>query len=208
MFQKMCDVVPEGQDGNARVQHFTVSEKDHQLTVMRSMFSRDLPVSPGTYVRLYVGGCLMMSDTQMEKSTNYEVVRRARGDVFIAGLGIGLILAPILANPEVTSVTVVEKYPEVIRLVEPALRKLPGGEKLKVIEADILEWKPPKGQTWDVIYFDIWPNICVDNLDEMATLHRRFGRRKNPGGWMDSWQKRELQRIRDHERRQFHPWRW
>lgn len=198
----MCEILPEGQSGSVRVQHYEVSEKDYHATILRSLFARESPVRPGRYVRLYVGNCLMMSDTQSEKYSNHEVVKRARGDVFIAGLGIGLILAPILANPEVTSVTVVEKYNEVIELVEPALRKLPGAEKLTVIKADIFEWTPPKGQKWDVLYFDIWPGICVDNLDEMAILHRRFARRKNPGGWMDSWQRKELKRIQAQERRQ------
>lgn len=201
MFQQMCELIPQGQSGVARIQHIVVTDKDYQFTALRSLFSREAAVLPGVYVQLYVGGELMMSDTQMEKTSNYEVVRRARGAVFIAGLGIGLILAPILANPAVTSVTVVEKYAEVIQLVEPALRKLPGAEKLTIINADILEWRPPKGQTWDTLYFDIWPNICMDNLEEMATLHRRFARRKNPGGWMDSWKKGELQRIRARERR-------
>jgi hypothetical protein len=208
MFQKMCEIIPEGRSGNVRVEYFEVSEKDHQSTLLRSLFARESPVFPGKYVRLYVGSCLMMSDTQMEQRSNYEILRQARGDVFIAGLGIGLILAPILANPEVTSVTVVEKYAEVIKLVEPALRKLPGAEKLTIVQADVLEWKPPKGQTWDVLYFDIWPDICVDNLEEMATLHRRFARRKRPGGWMDSWQKQELQSIRARERRQNRNYGW
>jgi spermidine synthase len=201
MFQKMCDIIPEGQSGNVKVKHFEVSRTESQFTALRAIGGRDSFVSPGTYVHLYVGRHLMMSDTRMEKDSNKEVVCRAHGDVFIAGLGIGLILAPILANPEVTSVTVVEKYHEVVELVEPAIRKLPGGEKLKVIEADILEWTPPKGQKWDVIYFDIWPDICTDNLEEMTTLHRRFARRKNPGGWIESWQRKRLRVIRARERR-------
>ena len=137
----MCEVLPPGQNGSVLIRHIVVTEEDCQLSVLRSLFSREDPVEPGVYVQLYVGGRLMMSDTQMEKSSNFEVVRRARGDVFIAGLGIGLILVPILANPEVASVTVVEKSAEVIKLVEPALRKLPGAEKLTILEADILEWK-------------------------------------------------------------------
>ena len=206
MFRQMCEIVPPGQTDGVLVQHVVVTEKDHELSLLRSIFAREPPVEPGVYVQLHVGGQLMMSDTQMEKTSNYEIVRQARGDVLIAGLGIGLILVPILANPEVTSVTVVEKYEGVIELVGSSLKELSGSEKLKIVHADILEWNPPKGQKWDVLYFDIWPNICEDNLDEMATLHRRFGRRKKPGGWMDSWQRSRLKRDRATARRHRGMW--
>jgi len=69
---------------------------------------RDTYIRPGRYARLHVGHVLMMSDTDMERRSNVQVVQQARGHVLIAGLG--MILHPILAKPEVTRVTVVEKY--------------------------------------------------------------------------------------------------
>lgn len=139
----------------------------------------------------------MMSDTDAERRSNYEVVRRATGDVLVAGLGLGMIFHPILAKPEVRSVTVVEKFADVVALVEPTLSPV----KLRVVVADIFAWKPPTGVKWDAIYFDIWPDICVDNLKEMATLHRRFSRRLNPSGWMGSWKYGELLALRQRGRR-------
>ncbi len=191
-FPKMVDVVPEGEHGSARIEHCVVNKRLAELSTLRSMFSRDDPVREGSYVRLYVGGELMMSDTDAERSSNLEVVIKAKGRVLIAGLGVGMILCPILANQKVQGVEVVESSPDVIQLVEPALRGLPGAEKLNVVEADILTWKPPRGSKWDTIYFDIWPDICLDNLPQMQILHRRFGRYKNPGGWMGSWQHERL----------------
>jgi hypothetical protein len=75
-----------------------------------------------------------------------------------------------------------------VDLVAPhLLAKYP--DKLTVITADIFKWRPmPKCMTYNVIYFDIWPDICTDSLKDMTRLHRAFGRhldRSDPGAWMD-----------------------
>lgn len=200
-FPNIVDLLPEGEQGAAKIEHFEVSKDASAFTALRPMSY----VPPGRYAKLTVHGTLMMSDTRMERNSNYEVVRRSKGEVLIAGLGLGLVLHPILRKPEVTRVDVLEKYRDVIDLVEPKVRQWEGGYKLNVIEADVLEWQPPKGQKWDTIYFDIWPNITTDNLAEMKVLHRRFGRRKPLDGWMGSWQHDALKhrkRREDKERRE------
>lgn len=194
----MHEVVPEGSQGVAVIRHFTVSKSESQFTAIRAMQHRDAYVREGSYCELRVHGGIMMTDTQMEKNSNYEVCRFARGDVFIAGLGIGMILLPILENPAVTSVMVIEKYPEVAALVEEHVRKAAGenASKLKVIIGDVFDYKPAKG-AYDTIYFDIWPNICEDNLEEMAKLHRKFSRaRKSLDSYMESWQRGRLKKQR------------
>jgi predicted membrane-bound spermidine synthase len=130
----------------------------------------------------------------MEHRTNFNFVYEAEGDVLVAGLGIGYVLLPVLRAREVESVTVVELHQDVIDLVEPHLRVAVGAaaSKLTVVQADIFDFEPAKGQKWDVIYFDIWPDRCTDNLEQMAKLHRRFARRKRR--WMNSWCRDELKR--------------
>lgn len=153
----------------------------------------------GKYVRLHVNGELMMSDTDMEKTSNREFIYYAHGKVLIAGLGIGLVLKNILNKEEVTEVIVIEKYQDVIDLVAPKF----DNPKLKIICADINEWKPAKGEKFNVIYFDIWPNICEDNLDEIKVLHNRFKNsvdRTDPNCWMNSWMKEYLQAKRRENR--------
>jgi spermidine synthase len=195
MFPSIPEVLPEGQLGLATIRHFEVSEADSRFTALRGMIGgrRDDYVAPGRYAQLLVGRTLMMSDTQMERRSNYEVVRQARGHVFISGLGLGMILHPILNNPEVTQVTVVEKYADVIKLVGPTL---PHQEKLTFVEADVMTWKPAKGTKYNVIYHDIWPDITEDNLKDMAILHRRFAHFKAPGGWQDSWKRDHLKALK------------
>jgi len=136
----------------------------------------------------------------MERRTNLEIVQQARGRVLIAGLGIGMILRAILRKPEVTHVTVLEKYKDVIDLVFPSLLRMlaqwPPAEqppRLEVFHADVFEWTPPPDRPrYHVIYFDIWPNSTIDSLPEMHALHKRYRPLLAKGGWMDSWTYRKL----------------
>ena len=199
------DLVPEGSCGVAEVQHYEVN----QFASSMSIFSGE-PVSPGRYAKLKVGRVLMMSDTSMEKRSNCEFAYQARGRVLVAGLGLGLILFAIADKPEVQHVTVVEKFDDVIQLVGPSVQAK-FGDKLDIVCADIFDWKPIKGRTWNVIYFDIWENICTDNLKEIATLHRKFSRsldRDHGPGWMNSWMRNELQRRKRREDREERAYRW
>lgn len=197
-FRPMVEVLKPGQLGNVKLERLTVSKSEEEFSRIRAVVTqgRETPVRAGEYMQLTVGSTLMMTDTQMEQQTNMGVVRQARGQVLIAGLGIGLILLPILAKPEVTSVTVIEKYEHVVNLVAPALMSQPGGEKLTCIHADIFDWKPARGTRWDTIYFDIWPNICESDLEEQDELHAYFKKHRAVGGWMGSWQRENLQQRR------------
>jgi spermidine synthase len=194
----MAEIVPEGSVGEARVEHFTVSEQDSKFTSIRALVNpgRDEFVEPGTYARLIVCGATMMSDTRMERRSNVGVLHHASGHVLIAGLGLGMIIHPIAAKKEVKSITIIEKSADVIALVAPTLPK----KKVTVVEGDIFTWTPPKGTKYDTIYFDIWVNITTDNLDDMAKLNRRFARFKAEGAWVYSWQRDRLLYDRRRER--------
>jgi hypothetical protein len=184
MFPPVKNLLPEGKKGVAEVKHFSVDNDSPQ--------DFRAPVSHGDYASLYVNGELVMSDTMMEKQSNRQFVREAKGDVLIAGLGIGMILLPTLNKAEVTSITVIEKEQDVIDLVSPHYQH----DKLKVICADIFEWSPAKGQKFDTIYFDIWPNICIDNLDDMEKLHKRARSWRNKGCFLSSWMLDELRALK------------
>lgn len=169
-----CEV-PDGTCGKWAVQTFTVSEDQARLENMRHLFAGAgwAAVSPGTYKRLTCPGGVMMSNTPMELRTNLWIIRKARGRVLINGLGLGCVLTAILKKPEVKEVWVVEKEPEVIGLVWPTFASDP---RCKLIEADALEYRPPKGVRFDVVWHDLWLTICSDNLEQMKKLHRRYGR--------------------------------
>jgi hypothetical protein len=204
LFPEMANLVPERAQGRASVQHITVdAEGGRTACYVYGEFKNPSP--PGTYVSLRVTNDagesqVMMSDFHYERATCEEVVRRAHGDVLVAGLGLGMILHPILKKESVRAVTVIEKYQDVVDLVLPTL---PTSEKLKVLLDDIYTWKPRRGKCYDVIWFDIWPDIEATRLPEMARLHRRFRRylnRANPACWMESWHRQETRRIARRQR--------
>jgi spermidine synthase len=197
-FPRMAEVLPEAERGLARVRHLTLEgQAARQANYVAGEY---IPTTPGAYALLFIksesgSSTCMMSDLSYERSTCLEVLARAHGDVLIAGLGLGMILHPILEKPEVERVTVVEKFPDVIALISPTL---PTTTKLAVVAGDIFEWTPPPGARYDVIWFDIWPDIDLARLAEMAELHRRFApylRAENPGCWMESWHRKESERI-------------
>jgi len=189
----LTEILPEGQKGEARLEHFKVGEPS-----ARMMFRPSEYVPKGKYIRLYVNGHMVMSNTSMEKRTNYDAVSNAHGHVLIGGLGVGLIIIPMLNKPEVESITVIERSQDVIDLILPHIKH----PKLKVICADMMEWKPTNGARYNTIYFDIWTDICTDNLDDIAKLHQRFKNRKDkddPNAWMSSWQVENLRSQRRSE---------
>jgi hypothetical protein len=182
-FPSMPELIPESELGIAKVQHFELTRADSIMTAIRGGAEY---VPEGKYARLFVNHQLMMSDTRWERITNYHVVDNANGKVLIGGLGLGMILDPILKKESVANVTVLEKHQDVIDLITPQFPS----PKLKVICADVFDWKPERGELFDVIYFDVWPEMCVDNLEQMTKLHRRykyFVNRANPNHWMGSW---------------------
>lgn len=164
--------VPPAAKGVARIVHDRPSEMARLRGAMRGqLLGRD------QYARLLIRERVVMTDAEFERRTNADVVLHAKGDALVAGLGIGLILDPLLER--CASVTVIEKEQDVIDLVGPSF------PKAKIICADIFELKP-EGK-FDLIYFDIWPDICDDDLEEAKLLQRRFRKCLRKGGWMRSW---------------------
>jgi len=184
----MTDIIPPGRKGSVEIEHFEMSEEEASYTRMRAAVTngREQAVKPGKYAKLIVDGQLMMTDTQMEQDTNRLFVAQTKGNVLIAGLGIGMVLPPILKREKVDTVLIIEKSQDVIDLVAPHFLK-DNEERLFVMRGDILTWEPDPSWSFNTIYFDIWPTICGDNYDEMKALKSRFKKYLKAGGWIGSW---------------------
>lgn len=183
-------IVPDGVSGDWRVESFTVSAEDEKRERLRAAMQGLRPheiVKEGSYKRLMCRNDVVMSNTPMEIYTNLPFMNQAKGDVLINGLGLGMVLGAILKKPEVTSVTVIEKSPDVIALVAPSFEDDP---RVSIIEGDALTYTPPKGQSYDVVWHDIWTFITADNLPEMHKLHRKYGRKAQ---WQGSWCRTECE---------------
>jgi spermidine synthase len=185
------ELPPNGQLGEACISETTVTYSDVLESLMDSA-STGFPfhVQEGKYKRLHVRGVLQMSNTRMERVTNLQFVLEARGKVLVAGLGMGYVLTQILPKPEVKHVTVIEKSADVVKLVAPHF----ACDKLRVLIDDIHRWRP--SEKFHVIYFDIWPNVSLKNLPEMAKLHRRFRQFLLPGGYLNSWSREGLLKMK------------
>lgn len=182
MFLNMVDLLEDRQVGDWKLEKFTIDSNNFS--------ARMQGITPGSYVRLLHKGECVMSDTNMEKRTNMDFCINACGDVLIGGLGIGMIILAIQDNPEVKSITVIEKNQEVIDMVASQLNF---NEKVKIICADVFEWKPETGVKYDVSYMDIWNWINEDVYErEMKPLKRRYSRflrskKENPNRYNKCW---------------------
>ena len=194
-FQPMVAVVPAGEHGEARVEHYIIDDSASSFTRMRQALNpgRDEFIPVGHYVRLFVRDELVMTDTPMELRSNFSAVSGARGDVLLGGLGIGLVALAVAQKPGVRSVTVIEKSADVVCLVEDAIRRQLSGLQsagFVVFTADVRTWEPQTRNIhrFDYTYLDIWPNICTDDYADHVALRRRYRRwASRPGGKVESW---------------------
>ena len=171
--------VPDGVSGEWKVESFTVQEKE--LSQMISMMKYGRGVPAGNYKKLTRNGYLVMSNTPDEISDFWRFACRAKGSVLVNGLGLGVLLKALLNKPEITEVIVIEKSSDVIKLVGETYLK---DSRVTIINADAFDYKPPKGKRFNAVWHDIWDDICGDNLPEMKTLHRKYGRKTN---YQESW---------------------
>lgn len=189
--------VPEGETGNARVERFTIDEEGANRHNLHSVFHPgwDRYVVPGTFTCLRINGQLVMSDTSAELHDSVQFLQKAHGDILIGGLGLGWIVQLLLCMPNkrpsyeeqrpITSITVVEISPNVLDLVGPHLKGLPGGNKVSFINEDALRWNP-KGKRFTCAWWDIWIDANQDNKPQYTILLRRWGHRVE---FQDAWQR-------------------
>ena len=184
--------VPIGEKGIWRIEKFTVTPEDEKLEMLRSVFSsssRGRFTPAGEYTRLMRGGAVVMSDTPDEINDIRVPIRRATGNILINGLGLGVLLNAVLMKSNVCHVTVIELSGDVIELVGTYYKKL-YGNRLEIINADALKFRS-NGSHYNLVWHDIWDNICEDNLPQMKTLHRKYGRKCD---WQGSWCREYLTR--------------
>jgi hypothetical protein len=98
-------------------------------------------------------GCgIMASDKPDEIYIQFIAFHKMRGRVLVGGLGLGMAANMIAAMPEVESVTVIEKEPDIIRLVDGNL-----DPKVGVVEADVFEYvNQVRRDQFDSAYYDTW----------------------------------------------------
>lgn len=93
-----------------------------------------------------------MSSTPADIDLLKDLWNNARGSVLLLGLGLGCDISLIRDKSDVNDITVIEKEADVIRLVAGTYVS----DKVKIIEADALDWKTPTGKIYDTVWIDIF----------------------------------------------------
>lgn len=127
----------------------------------------------------------VMSDTSLEKITNLNFVSEAKGDVLIIGLGIGLIIFPLLSKVDVSSITVIEKSEELVSQIKPFISSNDTYGKFSVEIGNAFNYETLK--KYDYIYIDIWSNFNNDFKKEVEYLKSRFSNYLNTSGKINCW---------------------
>lgn len=191
--------VPDGVSGDWSVETFEVDPMGSALSHIQAKHGL-MGVTPGQYKRLKRNSTVVMSNTPMEIRTNSWIIHCGEGDILINGLGLGMVVSALLAKDTVTSITVIEKSADVIKLVAPTYQNDP---RFNVIQADAFEYQPPKGIRYDYVWHDIWDDICADNLPQMHKLHRKYGRRCDHQG---SWSREVCEEIMKRDKKMMARW--
>jgi hypothetical protein len=177
--------LPECEQDGLSIYRLTIPKGDLHNALLGGRSTR-----PGTYTALKLNGRLWMSDTDAEKRDHMPAVWK------IDSLKAKRVLSA-LSFDHVEHVDVVEIDERVVSLVGAHYAK---DSRVHVHHADAYEqmsrW--PVGTRWDVAWSDIWPDICLDNLEDMTRLRRSYGRRTE---WHDCWSRDELLRLQRRDKK-------
>lgn len=136
--------------------------------------------------KLKEDGKLMMSDTPQEMFLQYDAYKNAKGNVLVGGLGLGMYPSMIAKKKEVTSITVVEKEKDIIKLRD---LKHP---KIKVIHDDIWKFIRKTKKKFDYAYIDIhYSTGAMEYKDTVLPMKKIFDKRFD-GMPVDFWGEEEM----------------
>lgn len=124
------------------------------------------------------GSAAWMSIVPMEIESQEIGIASAYGHTVVLGLGLGWCAANVALKPEVERVTVVERDPEIVALVEAlgVFEQLPerARAKIEVAAGDALLWRP-EGRV-DSVQADIWAKFLEPGKwDEVRRMQDNIG---------------------------------
>jgi len=124
------------------------------------------------------GAASWMSIVPMEVESQEIGIAAARGHTVVLGLGMGWCAANVALNPAVDRVTVVERDPEVIALIDAlgVVDQLPRdiATKIRIVQGDALEWRPDSPV--DSVQADIWAKFVEpQKWDDVRRMQDNIG---------------------------------
>lgn len=130
---------------------------------------------------------IVMVNTQEEQQEMLDVNKEVFGDVFIGGLGYGLLPLVIQDNENVKSITIVEKEEQ---LIEEVKKRVPFNKKIKIIHDDIFSYETQ--EMFDYIYLDIWfgderNQTKKEMLQEYIDMEQKYIKKLKQEGIIRLW---------------------
>ena len=124
-----------------------------------------------SYLALTQGNNIWMSLNPNEIETMKPFINKGKGNVLVLGLGMGYVPFMMALKPEVKSITIVEKDPEIIGLFNSLIYpNFKNKEKIKIIEDDAINYVS-KNNKFDYIFADLW-HSPEDGLSLFVQLKR------------------------------------
>ena len=176
-----ADSIPAGEKGLWNIRKFKIEKfilsPDKNKVITPGNYTQ---LSKVTWASIHLGVECVMADYDAELFTHMNFIQKARGRVFVSGLGLGCVLRGLLLKDDVTRIDVVEKNQEVIDLVCPFVSKY---ERLNLRKMDVLKIKL-NGESWDYGWHDISTDgnkgLAKKHAAIIAMLHSRI---KQQGAW-------------------------
>ena len=130
------------------------------------------------YPVLREGGRVWMSVTPCEVATVAPAAKAAHGRALTLGLGLGYFMYMASLNPNVETVSAVEKNEDVIRLFETKiLPQFPNADKVRILRGDAFQLTPElyRSGEYDFVFADTWHDAgdgvpMYEKLKQMESL--------------------------------------
>ena len=134
-----------------------------------------------SYLALTEGNNIWMSLNPNEIETMKPFIKTAKGDVLVLGLGMGYVPFMMALKPEVKSITIVEKDPDIISLFNTLIyQNFKNKGKIKIVEDDGINFVKRQNK-YDYIFADLW-HSPEDGLSLFVQLKRI---NKNIDCWLE-----------------------
>ena len=131
-----------------------------------------------------------MADTLVERSMMLLAAREAKGKVLVGGLGLGIYpqITLYLKRP-VTSITIVESHPDVVRLIAPCVSKFAQsyGVPVRIVQDSIENFMQITDERFDTIYLDTWGDLHYKFLGYINYLVSLAAKIATPEGKIQCW---------------------
>lgn len=129
-------------------------------------------------------GDLIMSNHNLMLRHYKPYLDSLNGEVLISGLGLGLLLLPLLEDIAVTKIDIIEMDMDIIDYVYiNRLKKLDINNKINIINHDIFTFETTN--TYDYILLDTWSSPDETSISEANILKLKFTSNLKSGGSID-----------------------